>query len=144
MFSVPSWVKVWREGVSPQLSTAELEALQRGLADDDPSIVQHVTTDPCPIHTHQDLPIRAACAIAYAVWRGRTAPIGQEAKVGEVEDRFAQLCLGCDRRLGEERSARWLLNWWDETPRQTARRALLAEVTVALAARVPAGRRFVA
>ena len=31
-----SWRKVWREGVAPLLSTHSLEALRRGLLNDDP------------------------------------------------------------------------------------------------------------
>jgi hypothetical protein len=125
-----SWRKVWREGLVPLLSTAGLEALRRGLADDDARLLQGSTTTPPPLQCVQDWPVEAACALGYCGWQGE----GLET-VAEVEEFFARMCFEIDQRLGEPAGCRWFLNWFDETPRDDMRRELLAEVNRALAQR---------
>ncbi len=125
-----SWRKVWREGLVPLLSTAALEALRRGLADDDARLLQGSTTTPPPLQCVQDWPVEAACALGYCGWQGE----GLET-VAEVEEFFARMCFEIDKRLGEPAGCRWFLNWFDETPREEMRRELLAEVNRALALR---------
>jgi hypothetical protein len=41
-----NWSTVWREGLAHLLSTAGLEALERGLRRDEPAIMQGATTAP--------------------------------------------------------------------------------------------------
>jgi hypothetical protein len=125
-----SWRKVWREGLVPLLSNAGLEALRRGLADDDSRLVQGTTTTPPPLACVQDWPVEAACVVGYCGWQGE----GLET-VAEVEEFFARMCFETDKRLGEPAGCRWFLNWFDETPREEMRRELLAEVNRALALR---------
>jgi hypothetical protein len=125
-----SWRKVWREGLVPLVSTAGLEALRRGLVDDDARLVQGTTTTPPPLASVQDWPVEAACVLGYCGWQGE----GLET-VAEVEEFFARMCFEIDQRLGEPAGCRWFLNWFDETPRQDMRRELLAEVNRALAQR---------
>jgi hypothetical protein len=125
-----SWRKVWREGLAPLLSTSGLQALRRGLADDDNRLVQGTTTTPPPLVSVQDWPVEAACALGYCGWQGE----GLET-VAEVEEFFARMCCEIDHRLGEPAGCRWFLNWFDETPREEMRRELLAEVNRALAQR---------
>jgi hypothetical protein len=125
-----SWRKVWREGLVPLLSTSGLEALRRGLADDDARLLQGATTTPPPLQCVQDWPVEAACALGWCGWQGE----GLET-VAEVEEFFARMCFEIDQRLGEPAGCRWFLNWFDETPREEMRNELLAEVNRALALR---------
>ena len=122
-----SWRQVWRLGIAPVLSDCELEALAKGLRDDDPRLTQGSTTTPPPLISVQDWPVEAACALGYCGWMGK----GLE-KVGEVEKRFAELCFDADQRLGEPAACRWFLNWFDDCPRDEMRRELLAEVELIL------------
>lgn len=118
-----AWRKCWRDGVAPGLSVGALQALAHALERDDKALVQGATTAPPPLHVCEDWPCEAACAVAYAGWQGE----GLET-VGEVEAFFARVCHETDERLGEPAGCRWLLNWYDDTPRDVMRRELLAEV----------------
>lgn len=124
-----SWRKVWRDGALPLLGTAELAALRDALAADDPALLQGATTSPPPLICVQDWPVEGACLLGICGWRG----LGLKT-VGEVEEYFARACHEIDQRVGEPAGCRWLLNWFDETPRDEMRRDLLAEVELALAA----------
>lgn len=126
-----SWRKVWREGLVPQLSTAGLDALRRGLRQDDPRLLQGATTSPPPLQCVSEWPVEGACALGYCGWQGD----GLET-VAEVEEFFARMCAEADQRLGEPAACRWFLNWFDATPRDAMRRQLLAEVQQALAERL--------
>ena len=127
-----SWRKVWREGLVPLLSTAGLEALRRGLADDDARLLQGSTTTPPPLQCVQDWPVEAACALGYCGWQGEGLN-----SVGEVEEYFSRLCHEIDLRLGEPAACRYFLNWFDDTPRPQMRKLLLEEVNQTLAERFP-------
>lgn len=125
-----SWKKVWRDGVAPLLSTHSLETLRGALSTDDVRLMQGATTTPPPMQCVQDWPVEAACALGYCGWQGE----GLET-VAEVEEFFARMCFEIDQRLGEPAACRWFLNWYDETPRNEMREALLAEVNLTLAQR---------
>ena len=129
-----TWRKVWREGLAPLLPTAGLEALRRALTTDDARLLQGATTSPPPLQCVQDWPVEAACVIGYCGWQGEGL-----VTVGEVEEFFARMCFEVDQRLGEPAACRWLLNWFDETPRDEVCRALGAEVSRTLAQRLGAG-----
>jgi hypothetical protein len=118
-----SWKRVWRDGVAPLLSDAALLALQGALAADDAELVHGATTTPPPLSTVAEWPVEGACLIGYCGWRGE----GLET-VGQVEEFFARMCHDIDQRMGEPAGCRWLLNWFDETPRAEMQVALLAEV----------------
>jgi hypothetical protein len=118
-----SWKRVWRQGVAPLLSDRALLALRGALSADSPELVQGATTTPPPLSIAADWPVEAACVLGYCGWRGE----GLET-VGEVEEFFGELCYAIDRRLDEPAACRWFLNWFDETPREAMRAALLAEV----------------
>lgn len=120
---LPRWKTVFRGGIAPNLTLASLEALYMALADDDPALIQGATTSPPPLACAYDWPVDAACAVAFALWKGEGL-----VTVNEVEQRFFDVCLAAEQLLGEEAAARHLLSWWDETPRAKARRELLAEV----------------
>lgn len=124
-----SWRKVWRV-VAPQLSTQGLLALRNALQTDDSRLLQGATTSPPPLQCTQDWPCEAACLIAYPSWQGDSLEY-----VADVEERFAQICYDTDQALGEPAGCRWLMNWFDETPRQEMIAQLLPEVELALAQR---------
>lgn len=126
-----SWRKVWREGFAPQLSIPALEALRRGLMNDDQRLLQGATTTPPPLQYAQEWPVEAACALGYCGWRGE----GLET-VAEVEEFFARACFEADHLLGEPAACRWFLNWFDDTPRAEMRQLFLAEVNRTLAHRL--------
>jgi hypothetical protein len=126
-----SWRKVWREGLAPLLSTTSLEVLRRALLSDDSRLLQGATTTPPPLQCVQDWPVEAACALGYCGWQGE----GLET-VAEVEEFFARMCFEIDQRMAEPAACRWLLNWYDETPREDMRRLLVAEVNRSLAERL--------
>ena len=131
-----SWRKVWREGIAPQLSTAGLQALARGLIEDDERLVQGSTTAPPPLQCMQECAVEGACGVGYCAWQGdglRT--------VGEVEEFFARICYETDQHFGEPTACRWFLNWFDDTPREEMRRLLLPEVQLALAQRAKEAQR---
>lgn len=125
-----SWRKVWREGISPHLSTPGLEALREVLVSNDHRLTQGSTTTPPPLQCVQDWPLEAACAIGVCGWLGDHLET-----VGEVEEYFAQVCSECDMQLGEQAACRWFLNWFDDTPREEMRYQLLAEIDLELAIR---------
>jgi hypothetical protein len=131
--TMESWRKVFRDAVVPLLSDAGLAALESALLTDDPRLLQGATTSPPPLSCVQDWDVEGACLIGLCGWLGdglRT--------VGEVEEFFAKTCFAIDQTLGEPAGCRWLLNWFDETPRDEMRRGLLSEVSRARAHRAAA------
>lgn len=124
---LPSWKKVWRQGVEPLLSTEGLLALQRALVEDDSRLIQKATTTPPPLMCMQGWPVEAACALGYCGWQGDGLSL-----VGELEEFFARMCYEIDVRLGESAGCRWFLNAYDEMPRDRMRASLLIEVGLAL------------
>jgi hypothetical protein len=128
MSVLASWQRSFREGIVPHVSPAGLMALKQALETDDPALMQGATTSPPPLDCVSDLPVQAACAIAYAGWKG-----DGRLTVGEVEQFFANVCHRAGQYLGDPTGARWFLNWFDDTPRDQMRRELLAEVSLALA-----------
>lgn len=111
------WVRDWRESYLPQLSKAELEALLKGLIEDDPALIQGNTA--LPLHTSSDK-IEAGCALCYAIWRGRKVN-----SLVYVERAFNEmLCYNADTLLPEQS----FLNWFDFTPRDMMRSELISEI----------------
>jgi hypothetical protein len=120
-----NWQTVWRLGIAPQLPTAGLVALQRALATNDRRLLQGASTMPPPLQCVQDWPCEGACAIGFCCAFTDDVTLKQ---VSEVEEFFARVCFNCDQILGEPAACRWYLNWFDETPRDEMRAALLVEV----------------
>lgn len=125
-----TWKQVWRRGVAPLLSTKSLRALRHALVTDDVRLIQGCTTTPPPLQCVLDWPIEGACIFGWCGWHGE----GLET-VGEVEEYFSRLCFLADERLGEPAAVRYLLNYYDDAPRDEMRQKLLAEVDAVLAAR---------
>lgn len=120
-----SWRTVFRKGLAPLLSDLNLAALRDGLLKDDPRLLQGATTTPPPLACVQDWPTEAACLIGYAAWQGE---FSGDASVAEIEEFFAKACFEMDQNIGEPAACRWLLNWYDDAPRDEMRRELLLEV----------------
>ena len=143
-----SWRLVWRNGFAPILPTEGMRALADALRTDDPRLTQGSTTTPPPLMCVQDWPCEAACFLGYigAMEHGGFAdetPTGRQtnpnaATVGQVEEFFARACYEADLRLGEPAACRWLLDWFDDTPRDRMRADLLAEIELALTGRAVA------
>jgi hypothetical protein len=124
-----SWRRVWR-AAAPLLPTRGLEALRTALLRDDPALIQGATTSPPPCYALEKFPVEAACLLGYCGWKGDDLKT-----VGETEEFFARTCFATDERLEEPAGVRWLLNWWDESPREEVLPKLLAEVNRELARR---------
>lgn len=122
-----AWRRIWREGIAWQLPDEHLWALRKALLADDQRLIQGATTSPPPLQCVQDWPVEAACLLGYCGWQGDGL-----ATVGEVEAFFANACFDCDERVGEKAACHWLLNWFDDTPRNEMRRLLLEEVVRSL------------
>jgi hypothetical protein len=144
-----AWKKAWREGLAPLLEDCQLAELRKGLANDDEHMVQEATTVPPPLQSVQDWPVERACLIGYcfAMCNGGfaydygTAKINDKATtVGEVEAYFARTCYKMDSQLGEPAGCRWLLNYFDESPREEVFKALLEEVDLEIANRMETHR----
>jgi hypothetical protein len=142
------WQRVWRDGIAPLLSREQLHALARALESDDPRLIQGATTIPPPLQCVQDWPCEGACPLGFCaalehggfLKRADGLPIKpphEYATVSEVENGFSILCWKCDERLGEPAAVRFFISWYDETPRDEMRPALLAEVNLALERTTP-------
>ena len=125
---IEDWRRVWRE-TYPMLSTSSLLALECALIDDDPTLIQKANTSPPPIKGIDDWPVEAACLLAFRGWKEGLRT------VSECEEYMARLCFEIDQQVGVPAGCRWLLHWWDNTPRSEAIAALLPEVRRAIAER---------
>jgi hypothetical protein len=128
------WRKVWRDALAPVLSLAELSALRDALRADEPALIQGRTALAQGAGEgagRYDLrPAAGACPIGYAGWKGLGLTL-----VGEVEKHFARVCDEIDRRAREPAACRWLLDFFDDTPRREMIALLLPEVERELEAR---------
>ena len=120
-----SWRKVWRVGFAPNLPLGGLVALRTALRTDDPKLLQGATTSPPPMPSVQDWPCDAADAIGYCGWKDDGLGLKT---VGEVEEFFASHCFEADQKLLEPAACRYFVMWFDDTPRDQMRLALLPEV----------------
>jgi len=126
------WQRVFRDGIAPQLSTTALLALVNALEAKDETIVRGVGCLPKPTPANADETVTAADAACYAIWRGYGVN-----KVGDLEERFAQLTFECDQLVGEPAGCRYFLNWWDDTELDTTRPQLAALIWSILNSRSP-------
>lgn len=118
-----SWRIVWRDGFAPEFNLSQLQAIAKGLRENDKNLTQGSTTTPPPLMCVQDWPVEACCVLGYGYWK-----TNDSVTVGEVEEWFAKCCFQADQRLGEPAACRWFLNWYDDTPRDRMRIELLEEV----------------
>ena len=128
-----AWQQAWRGGIARQLSLGSLLALRSALESDSHELAQGITTHPPALISNEDHPMCAACVLALAIWRGE----GLET-VGQVDERFNQICAQAGQYLGDPAGAGYFLNWVDGTPRDEMRAQLLEEVRFSIAEREPA------
>lgn len=129
-----SWREVWRNGFAPGFSTEVLEHLWQALKIDDIRLAQGSTCTPPPLMCVADWPVEACDFLVFGEWAAR----GFNLTVGEAEEIFAKRCFDADTLLKEPAACRWLLNFWDDSPRNEALSFLLAEVERELARRLTA------
>jgi hypothetical protein len=125
-----AWRTVWRRGFAPGLMTEGLESLRQALVDDDIRLIQSATTQPPANERLLGCQADAACAVTFCGWQGE-----QLSTVGQLDVFFNRICFEADCRLGDSAASRWFLNWYDHTPRDEMRQALLPEVERELLAR---------
>lgn len=122
-----TWQNVWREGIVPQLSAQGLRALQKALNRNDNRLLQGRTVTPPPLAGLEEAEVEGCCAVGWAGWQGQGCQT-----VGELERFFERVCSAADDALGEPGACRHFLDWFDRTPRPVMRKALLAEIELAL------------
>lgn len=127
------WRRVWREGFAPQFSDEQLKSLRAALLADDRRLIQGDTCSPPALQALSEVPVEAACAVAWCGWQGEG-----DATVGEVEFDFSFACDACDAAMREPLACRYFLNWYDMAPRGEMRRLLAEEIGLALSLRRPA------
>jgi hypothetical protein len=127
----PKWKKVFRV-MTKELSAQQLEFLKKALDDDDPRLLQGSTCYP-PELLGSDimgkLECEGACLIGYAGWKSGIRTIEG------VSEFFRKICNAIDSQFNEPAYCRYLLNWYDESPRDEMRRDVLAEIAIVLSAR---------
>jgi hypothetical protein len=126
------WRKVWREGLSPLLSPRALLALKTALETDDPALIQRQTTQPSEIEASAETLCEGACLIGFTGWKGEGL-----LHVDDVAEYFSRMCCAVGVLLGDPGGVHYLIHWWDITPRDEARLALLAEVERSLQIKEP-------
>lgn len=138
---------VFLEGFAPQWPDSALASLLAGLEADDHRMSQGSTTTPPPLMSVADWPTEAGCLVCYVGMCSGLVPgvdvnslhgVPADARwvrpdgstvfysVGAVEEFFATACFDADNRMGEPGACRHLLNFWDDTPRDEARRTVAA------------------
>ena len=119
--SLPAWVRVWRDAITPLATVEGLQRLLWALKKDDERLIQGATTKPPPLRCVEDWECEGACAIGFLGWE-------EGGTVGTVEEFFASTCYAIDQTLGEPAGCRHFICWTDETPRTEMRRLLIPEV----------------
>lgn len=114
--------QVWREGFAPLFGTESLQRLLDALESDDPRLLQGATSNPPPLDGVRDWPIEGCCAVSFTGWDEHHVTVEQ------VETHFARSCFDADQRLGEPAGCRHFLNWYDDTPRDEMRTAMILEL----------------
>jgi hypothetical protein len=108
--------------IAPALHRWELEAMRRGLSENDPRLIRRYITWPRAVLCNLDTPAEGACLLGYPA-------LEPGATVGAVSTHFGEVCSRL-RRPGSDPVA--LLEGWDHLPPEVVRPALLAEVEAEL------------
>lgn len=125
-----SWRYVWRVGLAPTFSSAELDALRVGLELDDPALVQGACVVRDGDYECASCRVVGGCAIGYAIWNHGAVSFDDE-----VLDAFQTVLVKSDFLVGYPLGTAPFLSWFDDTPREEMRRELLLEVKRSLALR---------
>jgi hypothetical protein len=126
------WQRAWRNGFAPQLDCEALEAVRLGLLRGDACLLQGATSSPPAVEVFFADRLEACCILSFGFWQ-----TGRLSKVADLESHYKQLCVAADDALGEPGACGAFLNWYDQTPREVMRRALLREVNRLLNRRRP-------
>ena len=125
---IDSWRTVFHCGIVPHLPLAALQDLRDALASGHPAaMLQSGTTSPPPLLPLYNFPVTAASPLVYAVMRARGLKT-----VREADEAFTRFCRHVESTL-DEGATRRFLDFWQDTPLETAREELLDEVDLALA-----------
>lgn len=122
------WIEVWKRGFGPFLPIAGMRSLLDALVDDDQRLIQGATTSPPPLLSVQNWPCEAADIIGWCFF-------GPDATVGEVEEGFARACFDADIAIKESAACRWVIDFWDHSPREWARAQMIYLVADSLVER---------
>ena len=122
------WRRVFRQGIAPQLPTAALEALRKGLLKNDPRLRPGATVDAG--WTPGGTGILQACAIGYSGWKGVSLE-----SASAVEEFFSEVCDGANAVMGDPGACGAFINWFDSNRREFVFPLLLTEVNRAIAER---------
>lgn len=116
-----AWKRVWRKGIKGLLSDKELTALAKGLKSNSPRLIQG---DTVTYDSVEDSP-GAACALGYALWKGRKLKFALD-----VDRLFSEFCFKVNQRCGEmpNPGCDAFLSWFDGGDRKQVFAELLAEV----------------
>lgn len=123
-----AWQEVFRVAASSCLTRDELLFIRDAIGRDDKRLIQGSTAKPPAIPCVYDWPAECGCLFGLLAFRD-----GKQPTVAQVENEFARIVNAIDARF-PMRAAYYFLNWFDETPRDTMRAELLAEIDAGLAA----------
>jgi hypothetical protein len=129
------WRYIFRRGFAPLLSNSALNALQDGLKQDDPALVQGCVVFPKPMPGFWELPAAAVGLLAYVGREGEG--LFSVFEVSEFHDRLKEAAA---QKLGQMEAATLFLDWFDKTPRDIMRKNLLQETHLELRKRKIASR----
>lgn len=119
---------VFKTAFAKLIPRESLLALAVACETDDPRLSQGSTCTPPPLMCVSEWPVEAGCGLAFCAvplcggfcppdLRGDKEAVQRHARVGKVEEQFAEWCFDADRILGEPAACRLFLNWFDDTPR---------------------------
>ena len=114
---------VMRRAWLPLLSTDQIELLRAACEAGTEELIQCATTVPPPLTHTRDWPCEGACLVGFSEWKTEGLH-----SVEQVDGRFARVCFEIDQRMGEPAACRWLLNFWDDTPRHVVLPLMAAEL----------------
>jgi hypothetical protein len=116
------WKYVLRQGILPQLGRGQLDALLKGLREDDPCLISGRTSEPPAYDANRHKTPSACCLIAYPYWR--TTP---GMTVEALHDAMGDACIRAKALAGDH--VYRLLAAWDSDENHAAfRKEVLAEV----------------
>ena len=104
-------------------------SLRHGMMTDDMRLIQGATTYPIPLASTANWECEGACLVGFTA-------MDEGVNVAVVEEAFSKWCFDVDQLLNEPAGCRWLLNWFDGSPRDEVRRLLLPEVNLELRRRL--------
>ncbi len=131
-----AWKKVFHDGLVPHLDMYDLGWLKQLLQENSVKLIQGTTVLPSGAWGKEKAE-RSCLLGCIGMLRGIQT-------VDEIEEFFASMCFSIDDTMGEPAACRWLLNFYDDTPRREMIDALLPEVDIALKKKEQEAKRKIA